>query len=155
MAHQAVKIIAGPWGSYNEKEIIDADTPADVIAAWLADGAIIEVPDAAIVKLDDGALVHASGVATEVVPQPDGTVVRESDGVKIDNAGAPEQERFQSGVHATGPMTGTEDPKLGWTPTTGTPAPAVAAQPAIPAAVAVEQPHQPATPTAAKVEPPK
>jgi hypothetical protein len=160
MAHQAVKIIAGPWGSYNEKEIIDADTPADVISAWLADGAIIEVPDGAVVKLDDGALVQAPGVATEVVPQPDGTVVRASDGVKIDAVGAPAQERFQSVVVATGPMTGTEEPKDGWKPTTGTVAPTVVTSPdpgvVVPATpIVVTQAHQPATPAPAAVEPAK
>lgn len=167
MAHQAVKIIAGPWGSYNEKEIIDADTPAETISAWLADGAIIEVPDGAVVKLDDGALVevpnaagetatvvteaHASGPATQVVPQPDGTIVRASDGTKIDAAGVSAQERFTSGVHGAGPITGTGDAKAGWTPTTGT----VEAPKKVTVttnAKSVEQVHQPATPASTKAK---
>ncbi len=109
-------------------------------------------------------MVRTAGTATEVVPQPDGTIVRASDGVKVDTHGGPAQERFQSGVVATGPMTGTEEPKDGWTPTKGAPTTVVEtamlpATPAVtvatPTTVVVEQVHQPATPAPAAVEPAK
>ena len=152
MAYRAVKLIAGPWGAYRERELIDASVDAATIKAWLDDGAIVEVPDQPVVRDADGSVVQEPGGLTHdgwlgrepgaIVPQPDGTAVH-PDGTKVGTNAGSGQVRFDPGN--TEHVAPAEHVGTSWTP-----AEAAAIQAAAPGA---EPAHEPAPASSATAAP--